>query len=456
MALHLKIENVPNLPDGGPVEIAISGKRGIDIGRDGHLDWTLPDPTRYISGKHAEIRYQEGGYWLHDVSTNGTFLNGSDHRLQTPRRLRTGDRFTIGHYIIAAAVEGEADGAASPPAESKAPPAPSHQDLWSLPGEAAPPIDPRHLKAARSSSPARPDFLDWAADVPDPLDGSAAAQPSSAAHSVDPDVDGDMDWARGARAAVPSPPPPPPMPAPRRHAAVVGEPAQSWEHSPPSDPRATSQAAATSAAEGKSSAAPPPAATAGRDADDFLRVLARAAGVSEQVFAEKNPEAVAEQLGQVVRIVVDNLSQLLNARGQAKRMIRTANHTVIEATENNPLKFSPSAEEALRIMFGPPTRGYLDAQQALLRGFEDIKTHQIKTYSAMQHALATLHAELDPKRIDQETEANRGVAAVVTSRKAKLWDTYVARWQAKQGPDKAGLLDAFMLIFAQYYEDRRS
>ena len=69
MALHLRIENETTLPDGGPVSITVNGKRGIDIGRDSHLDWTLPDPTRYISSKHAEIRYREGAYWLHDVSS---------------------------------------------------------------------------------------------------------------------------------------------------------------------------------------------------------------------------------------------------------------------------------------------------------------------------------------------------------------------------------------------------
>src|SRR5215469_9297492 len=146
MALHLKIENLPNLPDGGPVETTIAGKRGIDIGRDSHLDWTLPDPTRHVSGKHAEVRYQDGGYWLHDVSTNGTFVNGDAHRMQAPRRLRTGDRFTIGHYTIAATVEGEAD-VASPSHEPA--PAPSHHDLWSLSGEAPPPIDPRQLRVRK-------------------------------------------------------------------------------------------------------------------------------------------------------------------------------------------------------------------------------------------------------------------------------------------------------------------
>jgi type VI secretion system protein ImpI len=107
MALILRIENLPNLPDGGPITMTVSGRRNIDIGRDTHLDWTLPDATRHISSKHCEVRYKDGGYWLHDVSTNGTFLNGADHRMQAPHRLRSGDRFVIGQYIIGARVEGE-------------------------------------------------------------------------------------------------------------------------------------------------------------------------------------------------------------------------------------------------------------------------------------------------------------------------------------------------------------
>ena len=78
MGLTLTIENETSLPDGGPLSVSVAGKRGLDIGRDTHLDWTLPDPTRVISGKHCEVRYRDGGYWLYDVSTNGTFLNGSD------------------------------------------------------------------------------------------------------------------------------------------------------------------------------------------------------------------------------------------------------------------------------------------------------------------------------------------------------------------------------------------
>ena len=50
----------------------------ITVGRSPDNDWTLPDPSRFISGKHCEVRWHDGAYWLHDISTNGTFLYGAD------------------------------------------------------------------------------------------------------------------------------------------------------------------------------------------------------------------------------------------------------------------------------------------------------------------------------------------------------------------------------------------
>jgi type VI secretion system protein ImpI len=91
MLLRLTIENLDRLPDGGPVRVQVEG-RGLDIGRDQHLDWTLPDPSRFISGKHCEVRAGDSEYLLYDVSTNGTFVNGSENRMQSPYRLHSGDR----------------------------------------------------------------------------------------------------------------------------------------------------------------------------------------------------------------------------------------------------------------------------------------------------------------------------------------------------------------------------
>src|SRR5512145_1086900 len=104
MTITLRIENFDQLPDGGPVTYQAS-RRGFEIGREQHLDWTLPDPNRVISGRHCEIRYEKGGYWLFDVSRNGTFLNNAESRMKSPHRLQSGDRLQIGHYLIAVDVQ---------------------------------------------------------------------------------------------------------------------------------------------------------------------------------------------------------------------------------------------------------------------------------------------------------------------------------------------------------------
>jgi type VI secretion system protein ImpI len=187
-------------------------------------------------------------------------------------------------------------------------------------------------------------------------------------------------------------------------------------------------------------------------ADAFLRRLAQAAGITEDVLAQKDPGELADEIGALVRMMVVNVMQLLNARRQAKLLARTADHTVIRASENNPLKFSPTAEEALRIMLGPPTQSYLDGRRAIEQGFDDLKRHQIKTYAAMQHAFMALVGSLDPQAIDRETDADRGIGALVASRKAKLWDAYLARWQAQMCREGRGPVDAFMQLFADYYD----
>ena len=98
MSIRLTLENVDRLPNGGPTSYNASG-RGFDIGREGR-DWNLPDTELFISGRHCEIRYDNGGYWLHDVSRNGTFVNGSSQRLGAPHHLSDGDRLKIGRYIV--------------------------------------------------------------------------------------------------------------------------------------------------------------------------------------------------------------------------------------------------------------------------------------------------------------------------------------------------------------------
>ncbi|ALA16811.1 hypothetical protein AL346_04530 [Chelatococcus sp. CO-6] len=445
MALTLTIENMASLPDGGPLSVSVSGPRGLDIGRDQHLDWTLPDPTRTVSGKHCEVRYHDGAYWLTDVSTNGTYLNGSGQRMQSPHRLRHGDRIEIGDYIIAVALD--ATEPASLPAEEAPGPSARATEFWSSAPDAAPPAPRRDFQPARELRPVRPDFLDWAVETPDVAaaeGGAGAAGPAPAPGGAP--AGEDLSWAAGP---VPQPPAVaavPPVPTPRRPPAAAA--ANPWSEPPePSSAPPPAQEPARAAEQGPPPAVPFPAAQGA----DFLARFARGAGLPEEALAGRDVGEFAEHLGVLMRLVADDLKQLLAARAEGKRLARSASQTTIQAVDNNPLKFSPTVEDALRLMFGPPASGYLDARQTLAQSFRDLKIHQVKTYSAMQHALRMLMEDLAPEAIDEAT-GDAGIGGLIGSRKARLWDAYVARWQAKTAPHEHGLVDAFMIYFAECYD----
>lgn len=464
MALTLTIENETALPDGGPLSMTVSGGRGLDIGRDQHLDWSLPDPSRAISGRHCEIRFRDGAYWLRDISTNGTYVNGGSHRVQSPYRLQHGDRLEIGHYLIAVSVD--------EPAQSEPPPAPAWssprpESLWEPAGEAAPPSARRDFLPPSRLSPVHASFIDWAADIPAPGAGPAMPSPPPAPPAgAGPD---EFAWAPYQPLAAPPQEPIAPIPTPRRPEAQPSPaaPAGVWdEPAPASDPLPVTEErpapvapppAWVDAAEPAfaPSAPPAPPQRAGQpaiSAAEFIQRFAKGAGLSPQALAGHDPGAFAEQLGGLMRIVAEELKLLLAARAESKRIARSTNQTMIQAQDNNPLKFSPTVDDALQLLFGQQRAGYLDARRALDESFRDLKAHQIKTYSAMQHALRMLVEDLDPQAIAESTAQDRGLEALIGSRKAKMWDAFVARWEAKTAPYEDGLVDAFMIYFAECYD----
>jgi type VI secretion system protein ImpI len=453
MLLRLTIENMDRLPDGGPVRVQIEG-RGLDIGRDQHLDWTLPDPSRHVSSKHCEIRFRDGGYWLHDVSTNGTFVNGAQFRMDAPHLLRSGDRLSIGQYLILVEIEGP--GAPTAQYSSAAPAHEGAVDLWGGGGEAAAPEDRRDYMPERPRK-AAPDFLDFASGLaPAELSRSSSAPPSAPPSAAPGPED---DWLRG-RVSPPPPEPAEPIELPRRR-PVPARPARGPAAPTPLDsvlggpPTENEPDKLQPRDDLGAPAAPPPSAAAQSTQPappDILLRIARAAGVPERTIAGRDPAAIADEIGATLRLMAQNLAQLLASRSETKSLMRSSNRTMIRALENNPLKFTATPEEALAIMLGPPTRNYLDAKTTIESSFADLKAHQMQTYGAMQGALEALFEDLAPDKIDQSVEADRGLGALVGSRKAKLWDTYVERWRAKSKRSDGRLSEAFMILFAECYD----
>jgi type VI secretion system protein ImpI len=445
MGFTLKIENEKRLPDGGPLTYRVTGKRSIDIGRDPHLDWVLPDATRHISGKHCEIRYRDGGYWLYDISTNGTFLNDSVGRIQSPHLLRDGDRLTIGHYIITVEVDDEV----LPAVAEAAPKSPAHDDIWADTDGAAPPVERKELNLAAETGPARPDFLEWAVDLPGLPNSGFALRPVSAPTTpAGQAADEDVDWAPKEQAQPAPRAEKPTIPDPRRPLWAAPEAAVPIGAGDSSVGRAQSEQVQAAAR----SDSPPPGPGSPLGWPELARSFAKGAGLTETSLTPAPPDEFVERLGRLMLLVVENLRQLLSARLHARRLGRSSNQTMIQALNNNPLKFSPSSAEALRIMFGPSTGSYLEAGRALQESFGDLKAHQIKTLSAMQSALRMLVEDLDPRSIEDSLASEGGIGAFLGSRKARLWDAYVARWKAKAGRHEDGIIQAFMLDFAERYD----
>lgn len=468
MTITLTIDSVDSLPDGGPIKYQ-ARNRGFEIGRQQHLDWTLPDPSRYISGLHCEVRFERGGYWLYDVSRNGTFLNGSTARMKSPYRLQTGDRLTIGNYIVSVEVEDPGGGSLATAQDFADDPsqrafATPSDDIWGTGEPAPPPIDRRELTPEPADRRRAADFSGQFIEFPDmrpamtpgplPRGGDPFAPPAATpapSYPQSPFGAGTPQPGPAPAAYVPPAPafpPPADLPTPRaRPVPVAGESFGSGPQPAPSNPVAVNPAAAFAA-----QPFPParPAAAAGdqQALARFLQGLATGAGVAPETFATRDPAEVGYEVGEFLRVAVEHLAQLLRARAAAKAMTKSSSRTMIGATDNNPLKFIPSAPEIIDVMFTRRRPGFLGARASLDAGFADLKKHELATYSAMQKALSRLLDDISPEAISAKVGSS-----AFSSKKSRSWDLFEERWEQKTGPHENGMLDVFLAYFAEAYDE---
>jgi|SRR6056297_1103248 len=389
--LCLRISNMSSLPDGGPLEVTATPDQILEVGRDSGIGWSLPDPRRFISGRHMEFRHEKGQWWLYDISTNGTFVNGSASRVKSPHPLQPGDRLQVGHYTVEASLR---DGPGQPhPAGAP------QADIWGAGSAASPP--PQQPPPAEPAFQARPAVDIW---------GSGHVQPD--------------------------PPPDPPGAAPVPPPAAQPLPGRGPGTTPPHD-----------AAPGPGGSASPPA-PGGADPDMVLDAIATAAGLPEGSLSRGNPLETATEIGRALHALSEELSTLLQARAVARRSVRSGQVTMIGREDNNPLKFMPTPDQALSAMFGPPRPGFQRGGEAIRAAFSDVKRHQYATHAAIQPALARLLEDLAPETI----EARVKTSGLLQNRRAKAWDTFVERWDAKAQSHENGMLDVFLAYFAEAYD----
>lgn len=381
MYLALQIIS-PNGAALGPGISKVFAEGGGTIGRAEGNDWVLPDPDRFISSRHAIIRFMGSAFSLEDVSVNGVFINSQPTPVSAggdPVIIRNGDRIQIGDYEIQASIVEEAPAGADvaqhadPLTTSPTGPVTSPTSTPVAGASAIGPVDPLDLLGDAPQAPAAPQappsYPDHSPATSDHFAPPGPATPAAGGAGGDIPEDWDLTSFSSSPKA-PQPPPaqaaPPPQPVPPQQA--------------PPQP------------------VPPQSAAA--------------------------PAADQSIYDQLMPLVVQGMMDVLKSRAEIKSEFRLA-LTTIKPVENNPLKFSPTAEAAMQHLFSGGQTGYLDAVQAFEEGFDDIKAHQMAMIAGMRAAFEYMLSQFAPDVLEERFEGGTKRGAIMgLANKVRYWEMY--------------------------------
>ncbi len=511
MQLTLEVIS-PNGESLGGNRRKIVGPEGARIGRARENDWVISN--QYLSRTHAQVRYVNGAFYIEGMGRNPIALNSPTQTVPNnePQLLRTGDRFFLDEYEVKVTVSDSAAAPASPPRAAdpfSAPgnsarswdigivdagasesasldplaalgmsPATEETPLPALNIHQASVLDDHYRPPQAVSAPATPSKIPDAWDrsgfthlgqpqaappkkgVPTP-GAPAAAKPTAAQENSIPDA-----WDRSRithleQPRVASSPPSAPAKAPASAPVESAPPARpavptpaASSHAPELTQRRPMDAAVaavdppTERRPALSMPAPTPAASTG---SIDLEELLRAAGLTAK---DMSPE-LAKELGQVLRIVVQGLMEVLQSRAEIKSQLRM-NMTRMQAAENNPLKFSPNVEAALHTLLVERNRGYLPTTRAFEEALSDIRNHQIAVLQGIRTAFNSMLEHFDPERLSEEfdNKAKSGSALRKLGAKWRFQDAYAEEYASLTRDADESFRKLFGEYFAQAYEEQ--
>ena len=432
--LHL---STTRCPDGVAPQRRDVARGEVVIGRAPTCDWVLPDPGRVLSKRHCSVSGQDGTWWVTDISSNGTWLNGQPLDHGVARHLRSGDRVTLGAYEIEARF-GVAD------APSREPGPASSADPWGLDaeedrltGDPFAPVD----DAPQSALPG----IGLPAGF-DPL----AVGGASGDGSLYPAADHVSDLGENFRAPRPNrdlvpegwdhEPEGPTQKPPGRE--LVPE---NWDvdHPEPALVADVPVPPASSPQEQEAHAAP-----AGSDAAAAFAAFAAGAGIAGQPHLD--PMTALGELGRAFRAMVTGLRAVMIARDEIKAEFRIE-QTMVRASGNNPLKFAADDADALAALLGIGRHGGMSASRALSEALRDIRLHELAVAAAIQQAIRDLLDEVSPARLAQDLPPM--TADILPGRRAqRSWTAYEALHARLQRALSDDFDTLFGRSFARAYE----
>ncbi len=402
----------------GPLSTKVFGVHGGTIGRATDNAWILPDPDRYLSGKHVRIDFRAGSYVLVDTSSNGTYVNGSQVPLGKYHDyvLKDGDYLRLGEYELLVTIDKSND---FPPDEAA---------IVAYDGQAA-------ASAAVKKSTAN----DLGAD----LDLSSLLEPSNSA--VHPrNAYGQSVSAPPAAAQPPAEGGGTPWHMMTRPFKVEGkaEAAAAAGLRPQLAPQASPQAAPQSVPQG-------PALYEG-DFDLGLAAFCRGAGVDPRTLTPEARNGALQLAGQLLREAVLGLMDLSQSRNEFRNRFRMPPPPPSEGPES-PLNFSKGVDEALvRLLTTTSTRA--SSVDAVRDNFKELKAQNAAFLAASRAAFEEFLGRVNPKELEERFEraTKRGVFG--QQNKTKYWDLYAEMFVGLTQRPADGFPHVYTETFAKAYE----
>ena len=407
MALRLRVvsEHSTRL---GSKATKVFGVHGGTIGRAADNEWILPDPERYLSGKHARVDFRAGSYVLVDTSSNGTYVNGAQVPLGKYHdySLRDGDYIRLGEYELLVSIDKTND---FPPDESA---------IVAYDGQS-------HVSAVRKST---------ANDLGADLDLSELLEPSDFV-SHDPVDSGVRPRDAYGQSVLDDDSPDTPWHMMTRPLKV--EPPK-LEASIPSAPAATAAAAKSQT----------PALYEG-DFDIGLAAFCRGAGIEPRSITSEARGAVLQLAGQLLRESVLGLMDLNQGRNEFRNKFRMQAPPADGA--ESPLNFSRGVDEALvRLLNTMSVRA--GSVEAIRHNFRELKAQNSASLVATRAAFEEFLSRVDPKELEERFEkaGKRGVFG--GQGKAKYWDLYAEMFTGLAQRPADGFPHLFTETFAKAFE----
>lgn len=460
----------------------VFGEDGGSIGRASTNSWVLTQNK--VSGQHARITFRNGVFYIQDTSRNGVSVNSPENRLvrERPYALKTGDRLFIEPYEIDVWIEAAAARPArqphADPFANSDPFAPSpdallgDQNLGPLAGtpvnEEVDPLkffDPVGGRTPRKADPIIPpvdEILGQHYQPPAIVAPPAPPAPPKPEPVAIPDGYDPLKPDEPIVQLAPPPPPPPPASAPIR--PRPGDASEARRRS--KDPFAedsTIRRRATSSTEPPPvvppSAPPAPAVATPSAPAAAPRANAAAADLAQLLAGAGVPDAVvtpelSRNLGQILRIVVSGLMDILQSRQRIKEEFGIQ-HTMFRPADNNPLKFSANVEDALHNLLVKRNAAYLGPVEAFADAFDDLRDHQLAMLAGLRVAFDAMLAEFDANKLQEAFDDQMGKHALpLMPAKMRYWELYREKQQELARDADATFERLFGEEFKRAYEEQ--